>query len=70
MNVTEEDIWRFVNINVASVVAMTKVVLPQMLTRKRGAIINLSSISALCPLPYNATYAASKVGIWKDCWWK
>ncbi|KAG0729234.1 Inactive hydroxysteroid dehydrogenase-like protein 1 [Chionoecetes opilio] len=58
--VTEEAMWRFVHVNIVSVLAMTKVVLPQMMARKCGAIINISSISALCPWPYFAMYAATK----------
>lgn len=60
IKVTEEDIWSFVNVNVASVVAMTHLILPQMMARKRGAIINISSMAALAPVPRMATYAATK----------
>ncbi|CAN7994476.1 unnamed protein product [Ixodes pacificus] len=39
---------------------MTRICLPQMDERRRGAIINVSSISAMHPLPLLSTYAASK----------
>ncbi|KAK8393181.1 hypothetical protein O3P69_013293 [Scylla paramamosain] len=60
MNVSEEEIWRYVNVNMASVLAMTRLVLPQMLARNRGAIINISSMFGLCPIPFVSTYAATK----------
>ncbi|XP_050730342.1 very-long-chain 3-oxoacyl-CoA reductase-like isoform X2 [Eriocheir sinensis] len=60
-DMTEEEIWRYVNVNVVSVVAMTKIVLPQMLARKRGAIINISSFIAMCPIPFSAVYSATKI---------
>lgn len=40
---------------------MTRICLPQMDDRRRGVIINVSSISAMHPLPLLSTYAASKV---------
>lgn len=39
---------------------MTRICLPQMDDRRRGVIINVSSISAMHPLPLLSTYAASK----------
>lgn len=39
---------------------MTRICLPQMDERRRGVIINVSSISAMHPLPLLSTYAASK----------
>lgn len=49
-----------VNCNVLSVVQMTRIVLPQMVSRRRGVIINLSSVASLRSIPLLATYAASK----------
>ncbi|XP_042859279.1 inactive hydroxysteroid dehydrogenase-like protein 1 [Penaeus japonicus] len=57
---TEDDIWGYVNVNVASVLAMTRLVLPEMLRRKRGAIVNISSLAAHLPLAYFQVYAATK----------
>ncbi|CAL4107142.1 unnamed protein product, partial [Meganyctiphanes norvegica] len=58
--VTESEFWGIVNINVGNIPAMTKIVLPGMLKRGRGAIVNLGSIASFQPLPYMQTYAASK----------
>lgn len=49
-----------INVNICSVTNMTKVVLPGMLERKRGVIINISSMAALIPNPFVTVYAATK----------
>ncbi|XP_076452522.1 very-long-chain 3-oxoacyl-CoA reductase-like [Babylonia areolata] len=49
-----------INVNILSCVMMTGLVLPDMLQRKRGAIINLSSIAGLRPLACYQIYAATK----------
>ena len=59
---SQDVIWKHVNINMGSLTMMCWLVLPQMLQRRRGAIVNLSSSSAIGPLPYMNIYSASKVG--------
>ncbi|XP_067413340.1 very-long-chain 3-oxoacyl-CoA reductase-like [Emydura macquarii macquarii] len=49
-----------VNCNMLSVAKMTRIVLPQMLTRKKGVIINLSSEVGRHPHPLTTTYSATK----------
>lgn len=58
---SEKDIWSHVNVNVASVPAMSKLVLPGMLSRGKGAVVNLASIAGFHPIPLMGIYAASKV---------
>lgn len=48
-------------LNNASLVAMTHLFLQPMRERKSGKIINVASMAAFIPVPYMATYAASKV---------
>ena len=60
---SQDVIWQHVNINMGSLTMMCWLVLPQMLQRRRGAIVNLSSSSAIGPLPYMNIYSASKVGL-------
>ncbi|KAM3927297.1 very-long-chain 3-oxoacyl-CoA reductase-B-like [Leptodactylus fuscus] len=48
------------NCNVLSMVHMTKIVLPKMVQRKKGLIINLSSAAAARPYPMIAMYGATK----------
>lgn len=51
---------RLINCNIHSVSQMTRIVLPGMVERKRGLIINLASLSAVIPAPFLAVYAATK----------
>lgn len=58
---SQDVIWQHVNVNMGSLTMMCWLVLPQMIRRRRGAIINLSSSSSIGPLPYMNIYSASKV---------
>jgi uncharacterized protein len=49
-----------IRVNVEAVHHLTRGVLPGMLERGEGAILNLASVAAFQPLPYQATYAATK----------
>ncbi len=49
-----------INCNVVSMINMTRIILPQMVDRKKGLIINLSSVSSVLPFPLLTVYAASK----------
>lgn len=49
-----------IRLNVSSLVALTHRFLPQMRARKRGTIINVSSSAGFQPIPFMATYAATK----------
>jgi short-subunit dehydrogenase len=49
-----------VRLNVEAVVALTRGLVPAMVERRRGGVINVASQMAFQPMPYFATYAASK----------
>jgi hypothetical protein len=49
-----------VRLNVEAIVALTRGLIPQLLDRGRGGIINVASQMAFQPMPYFASYAASK----------
>ncbi|XP_049845697.1 very-long-chain 3-oxoacyl-CoA reductase-like [Schistocerca gregaria] len=49
-----------INCNIGSVTQMTQLVIPSMLSKGRGVIINVSSTAALIPSPLLTVYAASK----------
>lgn len=55
-----EEIRKIIHINCCSVTFMTRIVLPQMLERKKGAIINLSSLTGVIPTPLLTVYSGSK----------
>lgn len=49
-----------IEVNIAALAHLTKVVLPGMLARRRGRIVNVSSVAAFQPGPLMAVYYASK----------
>lgn len=57
---TPEEVRRLLNLNLLTLADLTYRVLPGMLKRGHGAIINVSSQAAFQPVAFMATYAASK----------
>jgi short-subunit dehydrogenase len=49
-----------IQLNITALVELTHMFLPLMQQRRKGGIINLSSIAAYQPLPYLSVYAATK----------
>ncbi|MBX7136557.1 MAG: SDR family oxidoreductase [Oligoflexia bacterium] len=49
-----------VALNINATLTLAHAVVPGMIRRKRGTIVSVSSIAAFQPLPYMATYAATK----------
>ncbi len=49
-----------IRLNVIALMRLTRAALPGMIKRRRGAVINVSSMAGFQAAPYNATYAATK----------
>jgi short-subunit dehydrogenase len=49
-----------IGVDIAALVRLTRAVLPGMLERGRGGILNVASTIAFQPAPYQATYGAAK----------
>jgi uncharacterized protein len=66
---TIDEIYKMFQVNVNALVHLTHAVIPQMLKRKSGKIINHASVSAVMHFPCASTYAASKAAVWAftDC---
>ena len=64
-----DDIYKMFQVNVNSLVHITRAVIPRMVAQKSGKIINHSSVSAIMHFPCASTYAASKAAVWAftDC---
>ncbi|XP_065673137.1 hydroxysteroid dehydrogenase-like protein 1 isoform X2 [Hydra vulgaris] len=54
---------QLIDINIKSIVLLTHMVLPQMIKRKAGAIVNIFSLMSNLPFPYLTLYFASKAFI-------
>ncbi|XP_029909455.1 very-long-chain 3-oxoacyl-CoA reductase-A [Myripristis murdjan] len=50
-----------INVNMTSVCQMTRLVLPRMVERSKGVILNISSASGMYPVPLLTVYSATKV---------
>ena len=57
---TEEEMRRIFETNYFGAVNLTRAVVPSMIERRMGRIINIASLAGLVGHPYNAAYAASK----------
>jgi uncharacterized protein len=49
-----------IGVDVTALVRLTRAVLPGMLERRRGGVLNVASTIAFQPAPYQATYGAAK----------
>lgn len=55
-----EDERNMINLNISSLVTLTKLFLPGMKAKNKGNIVNISSIVGHFPMPYYTVYAATK----------
>ena len=58
-----EDWDRLMSVNLRAVFVASKFVVPVMLSRSRGAIVNIASMAATNPMWDRAAYCASKAGV-------
>jgi NAD(P)-dependent dehydrogenase (short-subunit alcohol dehydrogenase family) len=61
--VAPDEWWRTLEINLRAPYLCTKLVLPSMLARHHGRIVNVSSVAAYEPLPYASAYSTSKAAL-------
>ncbi len=52
-----------IQLNISAMVMLTRLLLPQLKTRPRAYILNVSSLAAFSPVPYKTVYPASKAFI-------
>jgi short-subunit dehydrogenase len=55
-----EKIQQMLNVNITALTQLTRLLLPEMIARKRGGILNVSSSAGFVPIPGFAVYAATK----------
>ena len=63
------DIYKMLQVNVNALIHLSRAMIPGMIERKSGKIINNSSVSAIMHFPCASTYAASKAAVmaFTDC---
>src|SRR5947209_3528802 len=62
-NLTEDEVRGVLELNLTSAVTLTRLVLPVMLERGRGHVVNVSSMAGRVSFPYTEAYAAAKDGL-------
>lgn len=56
--------WKLMDVNVVAPTVMTHMLLPQMVERQRGAVINVCSAASLTPpTPLQTAYIATSVSV-------
>lgn len=60
----DEEIWQWVlDLNLGGTMRCTRAVLPEMVRRRRGKIVNISSIAAEVGIAQRVDYSAAKAGV-------
>ena len=57
------EIEQMVAINLTSPMLLTRALLPGMIERGRGHIVNIASMGGVMPMPFNEPYSATKFGL-------
>ncbi|MGW4241902.1 oxidoreductase [Nocardia sp. NPDC004722] len=63
LNVTDEHWHTTLDLNLMAAVRMTRTVLPTMITRGSGAIVNIASVNSALPDPLVIDYSAAKAAL-------
>lgn len=56
----EQSLNDIIACNCLAVTKMTAIVLPRMIAKQRGVIVNVASVSGIIPAPFLAVYSATK----------
>jgi short-subunit dehydrogenase len=59
----EAELEAIVAVNLLAVMDLTRLVLPGMIERRRGHVVNIASLAGKAPSPYLASYSATKHGV-------
>jgi short-subunit dehydrogenase len=59
----EDEIARVIEVNLTAAMLLTRAVLPSMLSKRSGHIVNVASLAGKVPVPFSSPYAASKSGM-------
>lgn len=59
----DEEIAATIDVNLTSTLLLTRLVIPVMLEKKAGHVVNMASMAGKVPMPYSTPYATSKAGM-------
>ena len=60
---SEADIARYTEVNLTAPMQLTRLVLPGMLARQRGHVVNIASVAGFGAAAFGETYGATKAGL-------
>src|SRR5687768_13948800 len=63
-----DDIDKVVEVNLTSLIQLSRMVLPEMMANKHGHICNIASVAGKVARPYAVVYAATKHGVVGFSW--
>jgi short-subunit dehydrogenase len=63
VEVAEEDADRVLALNLVAVLDLTRLVLPEMIRRRRGHVVNIGSVAGRLGVPFESVYSTTKFGL-------
>lgn len=60
--VTDEMLDKMVEVNIKSAIRLVRLIVPGMIKRKRGSVINIASVAGINPQPQGMLYSFTKAG--------
>lgn len=61
--VTDEMLDKMIDVNIKAAIRLVRLTVPKMMERRRGSIINISSIAGIEPQPQGLLYSFTKAGL-------
>jgi short-subunit dehydrogenase len=58
-----DDIRATVAVNLLGLIWLTRLVVPSMIDRRQGHVVNIASVAGLAAVPHNSVYSATKHGV-------
>lgn len=63
LDISRDTLQRQFDVNVFALLSVTQAFAPAMVARRRGRIVNISSVSGVLPTPFAGAYCASKAAV-------